>query len=143
MAIELSALMRPRSLEAGEWVELDKDVELLIRPYGNRDFDLFVTQRLMDKNAALIDDDAEKSASAEDASKSEAEAVAHTILAGWKGPVENGEPVKYTPELGVQLFNADYLTYKFVREQSFRLMQRMNKRTKDAEGNSGSSSPGS
>lgn len=144
MAIEFSALVRPKAVESGEWVDWGCGVSLMIRPAGNRDYELFVARRAMERVRAeapktrrrFEEESSAASVDAEQSMEDQMDATAHTILCGWRGINENGEAMPYTPEKGVELFQADFASYQQVWVEAQRIARAARKLAQDAEGNS-------
>lgn len=148
MPIKFSDLTRPKSLDAGEWVEWGMGLAYLIRPSRNKDRDLYVARRgveearkrAMETSGNRLDD-SEADFDPEASLDLQMEATAHTVLVGWRGMGEDdGSEMAYSPEKALELFRSGpvgYETYRQVLVEADRIQRAALKVAKDAEGNSG------
>ena len=147
MPIKFSALTRPKSLESGEWVEWGHGLAFLIRPGNNKDRDLYVARRGVEeaRRRALaaggekrLEDEPDVDFDPEASLDLQMEAVAHTVLIGWRGLTDDdGSDVPYSPEKAMELFRSEggYQVYRQIVAEADRIARAALKVAQDAEGN--------
>ena len=100
--MELSDIyVDPKKVEGGAWVtwDLHPDISCLIARIDNRRYfakmaELAVPHREAIRNGTLSNEIDEEIG---------LQCLAHCVLLDWKGVTKDGEPLPYTPELGVEI----------------------------------------
>lgn len=115
--------------ETSEW---KAGVTVDIRPMGCREYDRKIRELTMLRREDL------RGGKLSDAETEEMNllAAAYGLVESWDGFTRGGEPLSYTPDLGVQAFKANYPFYKWVVTQATQLRARYDAIDEGTEGNS-------
>ena len=104
--MELSALrVDPSKSLDGTWIDYMFGTRLLVARFDNKKMQTYKTGRIMEHKDLFKDIEKNQEEAMRVSEEIDVECLAHFVLLDWEGFSKGGEPLAYTPELGIEIFS--------------------------------------
>lgn len=144
MALKLSK--KPEAVGATKWLEYDKDTKIEVAGLDNPEYQIALerARRRLRKNDEQFEQGDVGVVSGEKTEHStQCMLMAHFILKDWSGAQdENGNPLKYSPDVGAQMLEGDVEFFLFVLKGAAEFSAESKQELEETVGKSSSDSGG-